>query len=271
MRLNPRLSASQIANDIREIFKKTLHEDTIRKILKKAGYHGRIALKHGGGGVMVWGCMAANGVGRLTFIDSKLNHMGYINILKENLKQSAQDLNLGDDFWFQYGGITSNRRRYMVQTPSGMTTDSEAPYSSREGSVDPGGSSESVPLAAQQHRKTFKEKLKSLRRTKSVDVASGQKVGEESSLDKNAKEMSLRSKISKVLKKPLGRSLSMEHKKPVPALPPRGVVPDVVPSRPTAEKPLSASRGELSQRRPASQQQERRPKPPSKPGVETPV
>lgn len=168
IRLNPRLSASQIANDIRERFKKTLHEDTIRKILKKAGYHGRVArrkphisavnrqkrldfaneyvnkppqfwekvlfsdeskfcifgikgrklvwrkqgtafdkqnlvptVKHGGGGVMVWGCMAANGVGRLTFIDSTLDHMGYINILKENLKQSAQDLNLGDDFWFQ--------------------------------------------------------------------------------------------------------------------------------------------------------------------------
>ncbi|GFT34060.1 transposable element Tc1 transposase [Trichonephila clavipes] len=43
--------------------------------------------------------MAANGVRRLTFIDSTLNHMRYINILKENLKQSAQ--NLGDDFWFQ--------------------------------------------------------------------------------------------------------------------------------------------------------------------------
>ncbi|GFS75483.1 uncharacterized protein TNCV_1640891 [Trichonephila clavipes] len=27
--------------------------------------------------------------------------MGYINTLKENLKQNAQDLNLGDDFWFQ--------------------------------------------------------------------------------------------------------------------------------------------------------------------------
>ncbi|GFW09581.1 transposable element Tc1 transposase [Trichonephila clavipes] len=122
-------NASQIANDIRERFKKTLHEDTIRKILKKAGYHGRVArkkthisavnrqkrldfvnehankppqfwekvlfsdeskfcifgikgrklvwrkqgtenlvhtVKYGGGGVMVWGCMAANGVGRLT-------------------------------------------------------------------------------------------------------------------------------------------------------------------------------------------------------------
>ncbi|GFS71123.1 transposable element Tc1 transposase [Trichonephila clavipes] len=170
IRLNPRLRASQIANYIRERFKKTLHEDTIRKILKKAGYHGRVArkkphilavnrqkrldfanahvnkppqfwekvlfsdeskfcifginarmlvwrkqgtalekenlvpiytVKYGGGGVMVWGCMAANGVGRLTFIDSTFNHMGCINILKENLKQSAQDLNLGDDFWFQ--------------------------------------------------------------------------------------------------------------------------------------------------------------------------
>ncbi|GFX84245.1 transposable element Tc1 transposase [Trichonephila clavipes] len=58
-------------------------------------------VKHGGGGVMVWGCMAANGVGRLTFIDSTLNHLRYIIILKENLKQGEQDLNLGDDFWFQ--------------------------------------------------------------------------------------------------------------------------------------------------------------------------
>ncbi|GFY23372.1 transposable element Tc1 transposase [Trichonephila clavipes] len=52
----------------------------------------------GGGDVMVWGCMGANGVGRLNFIDSTLNH---INILKENLKQSAQDLYPGDDFCFQ--------------------------------------------------------------------------------------------------------------------------------------------------------------------------
>ncbi|GFX11600.1 transposable element Tc1 transposase [Trichonephila clavipes] len=117
-------------------FKKTLHEDTLKKILKKAGYHGHVArkkpnisvmnmqkrldfvsehvnkplqfwekvlfsdeskfcifgikgrklvwrkqdtalekenlvptVKYGGGGVMVWGCMAANGVGCLIFID----------------------------------------------------------------------------------------------------------------------------------------------------------------------------------------------------------
>ena len=53
-------------------------------------------VKHGG--VMIWGCMAARGVGRLTFIDSTLYHMGYVNILKESLKQRGQDFNLGDGF-----------------------------------------------------------------------------------------------------------------------------------------------------------------------------
>ncbi|GBO31869.1 Transposable element Tcb2 transposase [Araneus ventricosus] len=57
-------------------------------------------VKHGGGGVMFWGCMTVSGVSSLPFIDSVLDHMGYINILKENLKRSAQRLNLGDDFWF---------------------------------------------------------------------------------------------------------------------------------------------------------------------------
>ncbi|XP_035215128.1 trichohyalin-like [Stegodyphus dumicola] len=175
------------------------------------------------------------------------------------------------DSEYRYGGISQDRRRYRVQTPSGMTTDSEAPMSSREGSVDPGGSTESVPIAAQQHRTTLKEKLKMLRRTKSIDVASGRKIGADDS-SKNAKEekeQSLRSKISKVLKKPLGRSFSDSHKS-APALPPKGAVPDVIPSRPTAEKPLSASRGELSTRRPASQQS-KRPQTPSKQKVETPV
>ncbi|GIX86351.1 hypothetical protein CEXT_377201 [Caerostris extrusa] len=35
VRLNPSISAFQIANDVRERFKKTLHEDTIRKNFEK--------------------------------------------------------------------------------------------------------------------------------------------------------------------------------------------------------------------------------------------
>lgn len=73
------------------------------------------------------------------------------------------------------------------------------------------------------------------RRAKSIDVASGRKIGEDPKLYKKEKEQSLRSKISSVLKgSTLGRSLSMDRKQ-APALPPKGVVPDVIPSRPTAE------------------------------------
>ena len=50
---------------------------------------------------MIWGCKAASRDNWLTFVDSKLNHMGYLNTLKENLKQSTKDLNLKYDSWFQ--------------------------------------------------------------------------------------------------------------------------------------------------------------------------
>jgi len=40
-------------------------------------------VKHGGGGVMVWGCIAASGVGNLVFIESTMDHKMYINILKK--------------------------------------------------------------------------------------------------------------------------------------------------------------------------------------------
>jgi len=58
-------------------------------------------VRHGGGGVMVWGCMAASVVGNLVFIESTMDHKRYINILGENIHQSATKLGLEDDFWFQ--------------------------------------------------------------------------------------------------------------------------------------------------------------------------
>lgn len=59
-------------------------------------------VKHGGGGVMVWGCMSAGGVGELVFIDGIMDKTVYLNILKENLKKSAEKLNLPSPLTFQH-------------------------------------------------------------------------------------------------------------------------------------------------------------------------
>lgn len=61
----------------------------------------RPTFKHGGGGIMVWGCMAANGVGSLQIINGIMNQYVYIDILKNNLQQSANKLGLGRSFIFQ--------------------------------------------------------------------------------------------------------------------------------------------------------------------------
>ncbi|KAH8270914.1 hypothetical protein KR026_004632 [Drosophila bipectinata] len=57
-------------------------------------------VKHGGGHVMVWACMAASGVGNLVFIDGIMDAKMYLNILKENLPQSAEKLGILDRFRF---------------------------------------------------------------------------------------------------------------------------------------------------------------------------
>lgn len=40
-------------------------------------------IKHGGGSVMVWGYMAAAGVGNLVFIKCRMNKMDYLNFFKQ--------------------------------------------------------------------------------------------------------------------------------------------------------------------------------------------
>ncbi len=42
-------------------------------------------VKHGGGSVLMWGCMSAAGVGELHFIDGIMNSRMYCSILKEKM------------------------------------------------------------------------------------------------------------------------------------------------------------------------------------------
>jgi transposase len=47
-------------------------------------------VKHGGGSLMVWGCMSAAGPGNLVFVESIMNSRDYLQILKNNLTECAE-------------------------------------------------------------------------------------------------------------------------------------------------------------------------------------
>ncbi len=49
-------------------------------------------VKHGGGSVMVWGCMSAAGTGELQFIEGTMNANMYCDILKQSLIPSLRRL-----------------------------------------------------------------------------------------------------------------------------------------------------------------------------------
>ncbi|GBM76663.1 hypothetical protein AVEN_206543-1 [Araneus ventricosus] len=52
------------------------------------------SVKHGGGSQMVLGCMSAVGVGNLHFIEGMMDKYMYLDILKQNLKQSAEKMGI---------------------------------------------------------------------------------------------------------------------------------------------------------------------------------
>lgn len=58
----------------------------------------KASVKHGGGGVSVWGCCGANGVGNLAFVEGNMDHKQYIEILKNNLHASAEKLGIRETF-----------------------------------------------------------------------------------------------------------------------------------------------------------------------------
>lgn len=89
-------------------------------------------VKHGGSSVMVWGCMAASGVGELVFIDGIMKKEEYLNILKQNMKQSAVKLGIGDEFYFQQDNDPKHtaevvRLWLLYNTPHQLKTPPQSP------------------------------------------------------------------------------------------------------------------------------------------------
>ncbi|GFY21359.1 transposable element Tcb2 transposase [Trichonephila clavipes] len=73
----------------------------------------RETVKHGSGSIMVWGCMAATGVENLAIIDGIMNQYSYLNILKNNLSQSASKLGLDGSFTFQQDSVPKHTTRVV--------------------------------------------------------------------------------------------------------------------------------------------------------------
>ncbi|GBN22986.1 hypothetical protein AVEN_61894-1 [Araneus ventricosus] len=70
----------------------------------------RVTVKHGSGSQLVWGCMSSFGRGNLELIESKVNKYGYLDILKRNIRQSAQKM-----------GILANFKLYKDNDPKHMS------------------------------------------------------------------------------------------------------------------------------------------------------
>lgn len=58
-------------------------------------------VKHGGGSIMLWGCFSASGPGNLIKVNGIMKKEQYMEILEENIKQSAEKLDLGQQWIFQ--------------------------------------------------------------------------------------------------------------------------------------------------------------------------
>lgn len=89
-------------------------------------------VKHGGGSVMVWGCMNAKGVGKLHFIEGKMDHRMYIQILKENLGSSAEKFGLQNSYVFQQDNdpkhTAENTKLWLLyNTPKQLKTPPQSP------------------------------------------------------------------------------------------------------------------------------------------------
>lgn len=65
--------------------------------------------------LMIWGCMSAQGLGKMQFVDGSINAVRYQNILQESLLPSISMLKHQDDFTFQQDGASCHTARTTME------------------------------------------------------------------------------------------------------------------------------------------------------------
>lgn len=92
----------------------------------------KTTVKHGGGSIMVWGCMSTAGTGGIHLIKGTMDSKMYIQIIKKHVKASAAKLGMGRRFIFQQdndskhtAGIT--RKFFKAEKMEVLTWPSQSP------------------------------------------------------------------------------------------------------------------------------------------------
>ena len=68
-------------------------------------------VKHGGGSVLLWGCFASSGTGRLQRVEGKMDSIMYQEILEKNVVSSVRELKLGRRWWLQQDNDPKHRSK----------------------------------------------------------------------------------------------------------------------------------------------------------------
>lgn len=94
--------------------------------------HLQPTVKYDGGLVMVWDCFSYNGVGKLHFIDGIMDQHKYIDILKQNLKDSVTKLGIENNFIFYQDNHPKHkayltRQWLLYHCPTVMETAPQSP------------------------------------------------------------------------------------------------------------------------------------------------
>ena len=72
-------------------------------------------VKHGRGGVMVWGCISSKGVGHLKKVSGRLNAVGYTDVLENKMIPSTHGLLMGNIWIFQQDNAPCHTTRSVMK------------------------------------------------------------------------------------------------------------------------------------------------------------